>query len=121
MATQTLTEADLSEVDVAALKLALATARARDAAWVDELLRTEPWFKAARAAAICCQERALKLRPWQCWPPAAVEVDDVDMVGYEHRGITQSAALLRKMLRVGVSRFHPSPLVAIEQAKAKAR
>ena len=108
--------------DRQALTLAIETARKQSAAdqqQIDDKLTREPWFAAAVFAAHECQERALRLKPWQCWPPCAVGVDDVDTPGFEHRGVRSSAALLRRMLALGISRWHPDPLAAIEAAEAE--
>jgi hypothetical protein len=74
-----------------------------------------PWPHPIDASHIC-QTLKLNLRPWECWPPCAVAVGETDAPGLEHRGISKSAALLRKMLSLGISRWHPDPLKAIEQA-----
>lgn len=110
-------ERSLTEADRHALTLAIETARklsAADREQIDDKLSREPWFKFATFAAHSCQEAALRLRPWQCWPPCAVEPDDTDEPGLEHRGIRNSAALLRRMLALGVSRWHPDPVAAVE-------
>jgi hypothetical protein len=121
--TATITE-PLSDLDREALERALAIDRKRDAACrqqIEERLGAEPWFEVARLAAQRCQETSLHLRPWECWPPCAVAVDDVDEPGYEHRGIRQSAELLRRMLAIGLSRFEPDPESALRRAEGKGR
>jgi hypothetical protein len=109
--------------DRQALTLAIETARKQSAAdqqQIDDKLSREPWLAVAVFAAHGCQERALRLKPWQCWPPCALEPDDVDTPGLEHRAIRRSAALLRRMLALGISRWHPDPIAAIERAEAEA-
>jgi hypothetical protein len=121
MQRKTATQERLSDLDRDALERAIATDRARNAACraqIKEKLRTEPWLEVARFAARSCQSNALHLAPWECWPPCAVEIDDVDEPGYAHRGISKSAALLRRMLSLGISRWHSDPLAAIEAAEA---
>jgi hypothetical protein len=111
----------LTDTDRQALTLAIEMARKHsraDRLQIDDKLTREPWFAVARFAAHGCQEHALRLKPWQCWPPCAVEPDDVDAPGFEHRGIRSSAALLQRMLALGISRWHPDPLAAIEAAEA---
>ena len=108
--------------DRQALELAVKTYRARGKARserIDEMIAEDGWLEAAKVAARCCQVDALHLQPWEWWPPWVVEVDEVDEPGYETRGIRQSAALLRRMLSLNISRFHPDPLAAIEAAEAK--
>jgi hypothetical protein len=107
--------AEPSDLDREALERAIAIERARDKAsrqQIDEKLKTEPWLKVAVFCAQHCQEISLHLKPWECWPPCVVSVDDVDEPGLEHRGITKSAALLRRMLAAGRSRYEPDPLLA---------
>jgi hypothetical protein len=114
------TRSRLTIIDRAALVLAVKIVRAHSAAdrqQIDDKLSREPWIEVAKFAAHSCQERALHLQPWQCWPPCAVEVDDDDTPGFEHRSIRSSAALLRRMLKLGISRWHPDPLAAIEAAE----
>jgi hypothetical protein len=111
----------LTLADRAALTLAIATARKHspaDREQIDDKLTRESWIEVATFAAHECQEWSLRLRPWQCWPPCTVEIDDVDEPGLEYRGISASAALLRQMLALGISKWHPDPLTAIEAAEA---
>jgi hypothetical protein len=118
-ATATTAAEALSDLDRRALELAIKIDRQRNKACrlqLDDKLKTEAWIEVARFAAHRCQEISLHLAPWQCWPPSRVAVDDVDKPGYEHRGIGQSAALLRRMLAAGVSRYHPDPLAALAAA-----
>ena len=115
-------ERGLTETDRLALTLAIETARKlspADRVQIDDKLGREPWFTVAKFAAHSCQETALRLPPWQCWPPCAVEVDDDDEPGLERRGIRNSAALLRRMSTLGISRWHPDPVAAIETAEAE--
>jgi hypothetical protein len=112
----------LSDADKAALELAIEIDRKRspgDRQQIDDMLRERPWVEAATFAAHRCQETALHLKPWQCWPPCAVAVGETDTPGLEHRGISKSAALLRRMLAAGLSRFEPDPLNALARGEAK--
>ena len=121
MTTVTTTQELLSDLDRRALERAIAIERARDAATraqIEAKLKTELWLSVAVFCVEHCQEIALHLRPWECWPPSAVAVEDVDEPKYEHRGISQSAALLRRMLAAGLSRYEPDPVRALEAAEA---
>jgi hypothetical protein len=112
----------LAILDRAALVLAIKIAREHspaDRQRIDRKLAEEPWVEVAMDAAHSCQEWALRLDPWQCWPPCAVEPGSVDTPGLEHRGISSSAKLLRQMLALDISRWHPDPLAAIEAAEAE--
>jgi hypothetical protein len=113
---------DLTTADRAALELAIKTVRNESAArrkQIDDKLLNESWFAVAAFAAYGCQSKALNLKPWECWPPCKVSPDDSDAPGLEHRNIGKSAALLRQMLALGISRWHPDPLAAIERAEAE--
>ena len=119
MTRATTAEPPLSDIDRQALELAIVIGRTLRPDLIDRYLAEKPWLEAAIDASHICQETKLNLRPWQCWPPCAVDVDDNDKPGLEHRGIRNSAALLRKMLSLGISRWHPDPIAAIEAAEAE--
>ena len=63
------------------------------------------WQGAAAVAAYDCQSRSLNLPPWEA-PPCVASV----------RGNSRAARLLRRMLKRGISRWHPRPLEAIAAA-----
>jgi len=99
-----------------ALKLTLALCRNESPArshQIDSKLEDEPWEEVVRFAAFCCQGRSLHLMPWDLPPCCASEGDDSDIDA-------EAVKLLRKMLAAGVSRWHPDPMAAIEEAKRKA-
>jgi hypothetical protein len=108
----------LDRHDRIALKLAMekccALGREREDQ-IAAMLEDRSWVDVAEFAARVCQMESLHLEPWRM-PPACVSEtgdgfhDDPDAV-----------ALLRKMLAAGVSRYDPSPLTALEAAKAKGR
>jgi len=123
-ATATTAAKGLSDLDREALERAIAIDRKRSKACrqqIDDKLRDgEPWLEVAQFCAHRCQEIALHLKPWECWPPCRVEPDDTDRPSYERRGIGQSAALLRRMLSLGVSKFDPDPVGAVTRAEMAA-
>jgi hypothetical protein len=102
----------IESLDLAAL------AEAVDVVWqhperrreLRSLIRQRGWQPAAEIAAFDAQCRALNLPPWEA-PPCVARV----------RGKDRAARLLRRMLRRGISRYHPSPLRAIAEAGAPAR
>jgi hypothetical protein len=101
--------------DRAALKLAVEQARAEDAGrdeQIRRMLRDDGWEEAATFAAYHCQIHALHLKPWE-EPPCAA-----DEGGPDERD-KEAQRLLRQMLALGVSRWHPDPLAAIEAAKQR--
>ena len=103
--------------DRAALKLALEQARAEDpgrAQQIHSMLEERAWTEVANFAASVCQNRTLKLQPWDL-PPCDVDEDDDSDIN------ANAVRLLRKMLAAGVSRYHPDPLATIEAAAERKR
>jgi hypothetical protein len=68
--------------------------------------------RVAKFAAYCCQRRALHLAPHET-PPCHVE--RLNKLEPQER---KPAELQRRMLKHGVSRWHPYPMAAIATAKA---
>jgi hypothetical protein len=118
MTRATTAERALSDIDRQALELAIQIGRELRGDLIDYFLAEKPWLEAAIEAAHLCQMSKLNLRPWECWPPCAVEAGETDAPGLDHRGISKSAALLRKMLSLGISRWHPDPIAALAAAEA---
>jgi hypothetical protein len=96
--------------DLAALKLAMSHASKEPAraAQLRSKLRDEPWTAVARFAAYVCQGQSLHLMQWES-PPCWADEGDNDT----------AAKPLRQMLDLGISRWHPSPMSAIEETKRK--
>jgi hypothetical protein len=108
----------LGRVDRDALKRAIGDARAQDPGrdkQISSMLATRPWFEVARFAAYCCQDRALRLRPWQsppCWmgdDKPAVDNDDT-------HGDLRAWQLRRRLIEAGLSPYEPDPIAALEAA-----
>jgi hypothetical protein len=78
---------------------------------LDAKLKDEPWEEVAKFAAHCCQSRALRLFPWQD-PPMYGAVD----ISWRDE---DAARLLHQMLSLGVSKYEPDPMAAIEAAKQR--
>jgi hypothetical protein len=113
----------LTETDKAALKLAIEIDRKRDHATrrqIDDMLKERPWREVAEFAAYGCQCTALHLKPWQP-PPCWAEIGDRDNEAGPISGRRAAAELLQRMLSLGISRWHPDPVRAIEQAEAERR
>ena len=107
-------------IDVAALKLAMKLARGQPgrAGQLDRKLEDEDWFEVAMFAAYCCQCRALQLKPWQPAPMHSRKSYLEEPFG-DVFGCREAAELLQRMLALGISRYHPDPLKAIEDATAE--
>jgi hypothetical protein len=112
----------ISKIDREAYKLA-----------IERLLRDEPerrqqidlkrkedgFEETGRFAAYCCQCNALKLKLLED-PPCHVYEEERDDPRNQFTGYEQAIKILREMLDLGISRWHPDPLAAIEEAKKKA-
>ena len=99
--------------DRAALKLAMGLACAEDrerARQIGSMLKDRSWEDVAEFAASCCQSRSLHLDPWSL-PPCHGDSDN------HHDPAARK--LLRQMLDLGISRWHPSPMDAIAEAKKR--
>jgi hypothetical protein len=110
------------DVDRDALERALALAqkmpgRARQIAGK---LEEEPRLDVMRFAASCCQDEALRLSPHQL-PPADIDPAQIDAIlaAGPDGNFYGAAALLRRMLRVGLSQFEPDPVGALRRLEAR--
>jgi hypothetical protein len=106
----------MTPTDRAALELAVATAR-KDPAEArridDRLERGRDWIDIGKSASFHCQIESLHLQPWQT-PPCYADVD-------ARRASDGGAELLRKMLALGVSRWHPNPARECARVEAEAK
>jgi hypothetical protein len=120
--TRPTTEVELSAVDRAALELAvehdLTLSDAATRQQIKTKLREEPWLDVAMFCAYGRQCTALRLSPWQP-APCQVEIDDDDGNDGPIMGRRAAADLLRRMLSLGISRWHPDPLTAIEASRTR--
>ena len=115
----------LTETDRAALSLAIERVRAQDggrAPQIDRMLADTDRTEVGMFAAACCQRQALQLKPWQI-PPCRIRDPDHPDRSRDRRygeidGRYDAARLLRQMYDLGISRWHPDPLAAIEEKKA---
>jgi hypothetical protein len=119
MTQATIAEPQLTDNDRQALELAIEIGRTLRPDLIDYHLAKKPWLEAAIGASHICQQTKLHLRPWECWPPCAVEVGETDTLGLEHRGISKSAALLARLLAAVLSRFEPDPVNALARSEAE--
>jgi hypothetical protein len=89
---------------------------------IDQLIAEEGLFTAADFCATSCQRKDLKIRMWQP-APCEIPVGEIDAIlarGDDTKsGHYAAAKLLKKMLALGLSRFEPTPIAAISEAKAK--
>ena len=107
-----MTNPHLSDCD--ALEAAIDTVRKHRERWREfqALVLERGWDEAALVAAIDCQVRAMRLPPWR--------EEEVPCMA-SRRGKGRAARLLRRMLRRGISRYHPDPLRALAKAGPPAR
>jgi hypothetical protein len=112
----------ISRIDREALERAYAMDPDRDPTSppIDRKLDPEGWYRAAHSAAYACQCAALGPQPWQPVPANEyVSVTDDDRQYGPMMGRAAAAALLRRLLAAGLSRFEPSPLDALERVEAE--
>jgi hypothetical protein len=111
-------DACLSKKDRAAMALALrrcyeqSPERARQ---IERMAESRPWARVGAFAAYCEQYRTLNLDPGDVAP---CHVNDPDTPLKEEQ---DAARLLRRMRRLGISKWDPDPMAAITEAKARKR
>jgi hypothetical protein len=109
--------------DLDALELALAQTLAEDdkgrVEQVTSMLE-EDWWHALTFAAYHRQTNNLHLKPWET-PPCHIDEDGIDDAADDIHGNKPALRLLKEMLDLGISRWHPDPVAAIESAKRKQR
>ncbi len=76
---------------------------------IETMLFDTSWGEVAAFASYHCQVESLHLKPWEA-PPCHVNEDDDGPAGQ----------LLRQMIALGISRWAPDPVGAIEAAKQAA-
>jgi len=115
----------LSPIDQEALERAVELMRAEGGDsrnQIEQMLRQEPWERAAGFAVDHCQEKNLRLRLWQP-PPSWISPKDVENIiskGDDGAlGHYAAALLLKRLLAAGLSQFEPDPERALAEAKAK--
>jgi hypothetical protein len=109
----------LGPVDIAALERSIAMARASSPArdqQISAMLKERKWLEVAEFASYCCQDDALKLKPWQpppCWMGDAKPVDDSPLAGR-----VAAWRLRQRLIASGLSQFEPDPLGALHAIEA---
>lgn len=106
----------MNTVDQAALELAMRIARRDPATRVqlDDKLKDEDWHSVAEFAAYHCQYEALNLKPWESPPCWTDEDENCSDPTYDFKKLNQAQVVLRRILKAGISRYHPDPLAALE-------
>jgi hypothetical protein len=104
----------MRKIDRAALELCMVRAREGPDArgdQLDRMLEGRPWEDVAGFASFHCQIESLHLKPWEM-PPCLGDCDNGN--GRDE----QAWALLKRMRKAGISRWHPDPLEACQKAEA---
>ena len=112
--TTTLLDERLTDADEAAIALAIEMERQQNPKEIASMLCDRTWKEVGTFAVGRCQDRNLNLKPWEC-PPYQTRLVDEPSDDWGCR--PGEVALLKRMLRAGVSRFHPDPMAAIEAAE----
>jgi hypothetical protein len=108
-----------TDVDRAAMQLAIDKARAdpfRTEQIVGKLI-AEGFEETGEFAAYVCQCDSLHLPPWELPPCCIDDPDNPEDDGPWHWGEKKAAKLLKQMLALGISKYHPDPPAAIKAAK----
>src|SRR5262245_34660103 len=111
----------MTPTDVDALARAIAACRAADpvrCAQIDAMLTYRPWVEVGTFAAASAQRHSLHLKGWQS-PPCRSVPEDLNKPVGDPRAARESAELLRRLLHVGLSRYEPDPMQAIEQVEKR--
>jgi len=112
----------MNEVDKAALALAIEAVRKESPSQCqridDRLAAGEDWTDIGKSCAYHRQIVVLDLMPWQS-PPCYADLGALREPFGDPRAARESAELLQRLLRLGLSRFEPDPLAAIAEAEAK--
>jgi hypothetical protein len=116
--------ANYTKIDIAALELALAQTLAEPdrVEQVTSKLRDEDRMSVAEFCSYHRQSDTLHLEPWEsppCWiddPAATLAAPNNVPWAY---GAHEAAQLVKQMQALGISKYHPDPLAAIEAAKAR--
>jgi hypothetical protein len=116
----------ISRVDRDAMKRAIEELRrggGEDARQIEQKLRDEPWEDVGRFAAYSCQDKNLKLQPWQvppCWLRTDRDVEAALSMPHDHSGRREAGELVQRLLAAGLSRDEPDPLGALARVEATA-
>ena len=115
----------IGKIDLDALELAIEQTLAEDdkgrVEQVTHMLE-EDWWHGATFAAYHRQTDSLNLKVWES-PPCCFDEDDIDtdLPADDIHGDKPALRLLKEMLDLGISRWHPDPLAAIAAAQRKLR
>jgi hypothetical protein len=116
---------DIDEIDREAMQRAIALTLAEDdqgrVEQVKAMLAERDWWDVATFCAYHRQARSLHIKPWE-FTPCWINPDQIDAI--IARGAYQSrdygaARLLKRMLKLGLSAYDPTPLESIAQATAR--
>ena len=104
--------------DLDALELAIEQTLAEDdKGRVEQVahMLEEDWWHGATFAAYHRQTDSLNLKVWES-PPCSFDEDDIDtdLPADDIHGDKTALRLLKEMLDLGISRWHPDPLAAIK-------
>jgi hypothetical protein len=111
----------MNRTDREAMQLAIDQVLAAGGPRADQIkdkLATAGFTEAGYSASYCRQCDSMRLKPWDA-PPCHTCEDDDDAAAYGQRPV--EVRFLRKMLALGVSRFHPDPVAVIAEAEGRTK
>ena len=122
-----MTTEEWTEADQRALEQAMQIARQDPdrAEQLDAKLQDEAWHDVAAFAAYICQNRSLRLAPWQMPPCWIVNCDDPnDPANVPHGakdgdGRFEAARLCRVLRAQGISKWHPNPEATLADVRRR--
>jgi hypothetical protein len=116
----------ISRVDRDAMKRAIEELRrggGEDARQIEAKLASEPLDDVGRFAAYSCQDKNLKLQPWQvppCWLRTDRDVEAALSTPHDHSGRRAAGEIVQRLLGAGLSRYEPNPPAALARVEATA-
>ena len=115
---------DLSEADREALERCIEAIRQEAPSRRKEVaskLASEGWRATAEWACWLCQDRNLKCKPWQWVTPGRIGDVQVSLTADPngHTGERSAAEIVRRLFKVGLTKFEPNPLAALARIEPR--
>jgi hypothetical protein len=99
--------------DITSLKLAIEYAKGDRKEQIESMLVDNSWIEVAQFASYHCQMESLRLDSTDSPPCWIDDPDNPHPEGPWHWGEREAAQLLKKMMSLGISKYHPDPIKAV--------